>query len=68
MRRQRRIEKRRQQSLAAKMEADRLESLVIGMRKEDLDTPALLIELDRLERNIERTAALFRGRGVGWCG
>ncbi len=43
-----------------------MDSLVIGMRKEDLDTPALLIDLDRLERNIKATAAFFSSRGVGW--
>ena len=48
------------------MEDDRVESLVIGVRKEDLDTPVLLVDLDRLERNIKATAAFFRGRGVGW--
>jgi len=41
-------------------------SIVIGLRKEDLDTPALLTDLDRLERNISNTAAFFRERGVGW--
>lgn len=41
-------------------------SLALGMRKEDLDTPALLIDLDRLERNVKATAEFFRERGVGW--
>jgi D-serine deaminase-like pyridoxal phosphate-dependent protein len=32
-----------------------------GTPKEDLDTPALLIDLDVMERNIETAAAFFRG-------
>jgi D-serine deaminase-like pyridoxal phosphate-dependent protein len=48
------------------MEDDHVESMVIGLRKEELDTPVLLVDLDRLERNINRTAAFFRDRGVGW--
>lgn len=43
-----------------------MQSMVIGMLKEDLDTPALLIDLDRLERNIKTTAAFFKTRGVDW--
>ncbi|HEY3063325.1 MAG TPA: DSD1 family PLP-dependent enzyme [Chloroflexota bacterium] len=38
----------------------------IGSRKLDLDTPALLVDLDVLERNIERMARTFREAGVGW--
>jgi len=38
----------------------------IGSRKIDLDTPALLVDLDVLERNIERMARTFREAGVGW--
>jgi D-serine deaminase-like pyridoxal phosphate-dependent protein len=34
--------------------------------KYDLDTPALLIDLDVMERNIERMARMFRGAGIGW--
>lgn len=43
-----------------------MDTLAIGMRKEDLDTPVLLIDLDRLERNIAATAKFFRDRGVAW--
>lgn len=32
---------------------------VIGRRRDELDTPALLIDLDALERNISRMAAFF---------
>jgi D-serine deaminase-like pyridoxal phosphate-dependent protein len=39
---------------------------VIGSSKFDLDTPALLLDLDVLDRNIERMAATFRAAGVGW--
>jgi len=35
----------------------------IGMPREQLDTPALLIDLDRLEANIETMAAHFRAAG-----
>ena len=36
------------------------------MLKQDLDTPALLVDLDVVERNIAGMAAFFRGHGVGW--
>ena len=36
------------------------------MLKQELDTPALLVDLDRVERNIAEMAAFFRGHGVGW--
>lgn len=35
-----------------------------GMALEDVDTPALLIDLDAFERNLERMAALARQHGV----
>lgn len=38
----------------------------VGLRKEVLDTPALWVDLDQLERNIERLANHFRGAGVQW--
>lgn len=38
----------------------------IGLRKEQLDTPALLVDLDAMERNIAKTAALLKGAGVNW--
>ncbi len=38
----------------------------IGTRKEELDTPVLLVDLDALERNIARTAARLREAGVAW--
>src|SRR6188768_3760149 len=31
-----------------------------------LDTPALLLDLDVMDRNIARMAATFRAAGVGW--
>lgn len=34
------------------------------MKKAELDTPALVVDLDRLERNIERMKALLAGTGV----
>ena len=36
------------------------------MLKQDLDTPALLVDLDRVERTVSEMAAFFRGHGVGW--
>lgn len=43
-----------------------MSSYLIGRRVEELDTPVLLVDLDALEGNIARAAALFRGRGVRW--
>jgi D-serine deaminase-like pyridoxal phosphate-dependent protein len=34
---------------------------VVGLRKEELDTPALLLDLDAMERNLETMAAYFAG-------
>jgi D-serine deaminase-like pyridoxal phosphate-dependent protein len=39
---------------------------VIGRSKWDLDTPALLVDLDAMERNIARMATYFRQVPVGW--
>jgi D-serine deaminase-like pyridoxal phosphate-dependent protein len=41
-------------------------SMNIGIRKDDLDTPALWVDLDKMERNISRLASYFREAGVGW--
>src|SRR6516165_530209 len=38
----------------------------IGLPVADLDTPALLLDLDRLQHNIDRMAGHFRQRGVAW--
>lgn len=38
----------------------------IGCVRDDLPTPALCVDLDAMERNIERVAAFCRERGVGW--
>jgi D-serine deaminase-like pyridoxal phosphate-dependent protein len=38
----------------------------VGLRLEDLDTPFLWADLDRLEANIALLAAFFREAGVGW--
>jgi D-serine deaminase-like pyridoxal phosphate-dependent protein len=40
--------------------------LPLGTPKDELDTPALLIELDALESNIAHAAALCRQHGVAW--
>lgn len=36
------------------------------MNKWEVDTPALVVDLDLLEQNIARMAALFRENNVGW--
>ena len=36
------------------------------MLKSELDTPALLVDLSVMERNIDRMARTFRDAGVGW--
>ena len=38
----------------------------VGMEKGELDTPALLLDMDRLERNIEKMAARCRECDVAW--
>lgn len=40
--------------------------MTIGGPVTDLDTPALLVDLDVLDSNIARMAGLFREHGVGW--
>jgi D-serine deaminase-like pyridoxal phosphate-dependent protein len=40
--------------------------MTVGARATDLDTPALLVDLDVLDSNIARMAGLFREHGVGW--
>jgi len=42
------------------------ESMLIGTRKQDLDTPVLWVDLDLMEGNIRRLSAFFREVGVGW--
>lgn len=37
---------------------------IAGRHKDTLDTPALLVDLDRLERNIERMQSIVAGAGV----
>jgi D-serine deaminase-like pyridoxal phosphate-dependent protein len=39
---------------------------VIGMPKATLDTPALIVDLDAMERNIARMAETFARAGVNW--
>ena len=36
------------------------------MNKRDIDTPALIVDLDLMEANIARMAAFFQAHGVGW--
>ena len=42
----------------------RLAPARIGDRQEDVDTPALIVELDALERNVAAMAAAVAGRGI----
>lgn len=37
-----------------------------GRSKWDLDTPSLLVDLDVLDRNVERMTCTFKQSGVGW--
>ena len=41
-------------------------SELIGLTKDELDTPALLVDLDVMEANIARVAAACREHGIGW--
>src|SRR5580700_11899834 len=38
----------------------------IGLPLEELDTPALLLDLDAMAQNIGTMAGRFRARGVAW--
>src|SRR5580704_148488 len=38
----------------------------IGLTVNDLDTPALLLDLEPFEHNVEKMAGYFRERGVQW--
>src|SRR5262245_6282505 len=40
--------------------------LPLGTPKDELDTPAVLIDLDALEANIGQAAAICRRHGVAW--
>ena len=39
---------------------------VLGTRVDEVDTPALFVDLDALDRNVARMAATITGSGVGW--
>ena len=39
---------------------------LIGLPKDELDTPALLLDLDRFERNASKISDFLRARGVDW--
>jgi D-serine deaminase-like pyridoxal phosphate-dependent protein len=39
---------------------------LVGTRIEDLDTPALIVDLDVLDANIATLSGLLRARGVAW--
>jgi D-serine deaminase-like pyridoxal phosphate-dependent protein len=43
-----------------------LTATTAGLPKTALDTPALIVDLDALDRNIARMAETFRRAGVGW--
>ena len=39
---------------------------LIGAPKTDLDTPALVLDLDRMQRNVARMTGVFQQAGIGW--
>jgi D-serine deaminase-like pyridoxal phosphate-dependent protein len=39
---------------------------ILGRAKKDVDTPALLLDLDKFERNATRISTFLREHGVGW--
>src|SRR5688572_2806160 len=43
-----------------------MDSSILGRPIADLDTPALLVDLDAMERNIATIAAEVRRHGVNW--
>ena len=45
---------------------DTTSSSETGINKWELDTPALIVDLDLMERNIERMAGYMKGAGVDW--
>ncbi len=40
--------------------------MIPGTPVRELDTPVLMVDLDKLERNIARFAAIFKNAGVNW--
>lgn len=40
--------------------------MTVGGRVTDLDTPALIVDLDILDSNIDRMIGTFREHGIGW--
>jgi len=43
-----------------------MQTWAVGRPKRELDTPALLLDLPTMDRNIARMAGTFRRAGVGW--
>jgi D-serine deaminase-like pyridoxal phosphate-dependent protein len=39
---------------------------ILGRAKDEVDTPALLLDLDKFERNATKIASFLREQGVGW--
>lgn len=39
---------------------------MVGMNKNELDTPALWVDVEAFESNVRRLAGYFRAAGVGW--
>ena len=39
---------------------------ILGRSKDEIDTPALLLDLDKFERNATRISSFLREHGVGW--
>ena len=42
------------------------EAEILGLSKDELDTPALLLDLDKFERNASTISDFLRARGVDW--
>jgi D-serine deaminase-like pyridoxal phosphate-dependent protein len=39
---------------------------ILGRHKDEIDTPALLLDLDKFERNATKISSFLRSQGVGW--
>ena len=42
------------------------QAAILGRPKDDVDTPALLLDLDKFERNATKISSFLRDHGVGW--
>lgn len=42
------------------------QAALIGLHKDEIDTPALLLDLDKFDRNATKISSFLRKHGVGW--